>query len=212
MGGIEDRTGQVDQVLLVQELENLLMQSAPDSGTRPDGEAAVHGRLRRSEARWQRPPGAAADQDVDDRGKHGLIIDVRDPAALRTNSRRRQQRPCQLPQAVRNDPSPPSTPHRWTWLIIAAYTQLRLARPLFRDLRHPWEKPAAPNRLTPARVRRTFRNLHQHMACPARAPKPHRAGPGRPPGTKNRHRAPRYDVGKTVRREKTLIALERWKG
>ncbi|BCK73086.1 hypothetical protein Srufu_070390 [Streptomyces libani subsp. rufus] len=43
VGGIEDRTGQVDQVLLIQELENLLMQSAPDPGTRPDGEAAVHG-------------------------------------------------------------------------------------------------------------------------------------------------------------------------
>ncbi|GAA1192251.1 hypothetical protein GCM10009654_57010 [Streptomyces hebeiensis] len=45
----------------------------------------------------------------------------------------------------------------------------------------------------------------------ARAPKPHRPGPGRPPGTRNRRRAPRYDVGKTVRREKTLIALKRLK-
>lgn len=26
---------------------------------------------------------------------------------------------------------------------------------------------------------------------------------------KNKHRAPRYDVGKTVRREKTLVALQR---
>lgn len=57
----------------------------------------------------------------------------------------------------------PEAADRWTWLIIAAYTQLRLARPLTQDLRHPWEKPAAPNRLTPARVRRTFRNLRQHM-------------------------------------------------
>ncbi|MEU0249741.1 transposase [Streptomyces sp. NPDC006235] len=67
----------------------------------------------------------------------------------------------------------------------------------------------APHRLTPARVRRTFRNLRQHMPCPARAPKPHRPGPGRPPGTLNKHRAPRYDVGKTVRREKTVTALQR---
>lgn len=57
----------------------------------------------------------------------------------------------------------PEAADRWTWLIIAAYTQLRPARPLTQDLRHPWEKPAAPNRLTPARVRRTFRNLRQHM-------------------------------------------------
>jgi hypothetical protein len=93
----------------------------------------------------------------------------------------------------------PEAADRWTWLIIAAYTQLRLARPLGRDLRHAWEKPTTPGRLTPARVRQTFRNLRQYMPCPARAPKLHRPGPGRPPGARNRHRAPRYDVGKTVR-------------
>jgi len=27
------------------------------------------------------------------------------------------------------------------------------------DLRHPWERPAPPGRLTPARVRRGFRNI-----------------------------------------------------
>ncbi|MGY5124211.1 NF041680 family putative transposase [Streptomyces nigrescens] len=103
----------------------------------------------------------------------------------------------------------PEAADRWTWLIIAAHTQLRLARPLAQDLRHPWEKPAGPAQLTPARVRRAFRNLRATMLCPARAPKPHRPGPGRPPGARNRHRAPRYDVGKTVRREKTLTALQR---
>ncbi|TQK86887.1 hypothetical protein FB563_7044 [Streptomyces puniciscabiei] len=30
---------------------------------------------------------------------------------------------------------------RWTWLVIAPYAQLRLARPLATDLRRPWEKP-----------------------------------------------------------------------
>nr|WP_039628577.1 NF041680 family putative transposase [Streptomyces sp. 769] len=106
----------------------------------------------------------------------------------------------------------PEAADRWTWLIIAAHTQLRLARPLVQDRRHPWEKPASTDRLTPARVRRGFRNLRATMPCPARAPKPQRPGPGRPPGTKNRRQAPRYDVGKTVRREKTLIALQRLKG
>ncbi|MDN5854605.1 MAG: transposase, partial [Actinomycetia bacterium] len=53
----------------------------------------------------------------------------------------------------------PQAADRWTWLIIAAHTQLRLARPLAADLRRPWEKPAPPGRLTPARVRRGFRNL-----------------------------------------------------
>lgn len=70
----------------------------------------------------------------------------------------------------------------------------------------------APHQRIPARVRRTFRNLRQHLLCPARAPKPHRPGPGRPPGTPNRHRSPRYDVGNTVRRETTLIVLQRPKG
>ncbi|WSS24097.1 transposase [Streptomyces sp. NBC_01190] len=48
---------------------------------------------------------------------------------------------------------------RWTWLIIAAHTQFRLARPLATDLRRPWEKAAPPHKLTPARVRRGFRHL-----------------------------------------------------
>jgi hypothetical protein len=38
----------------------------------------------------------------------------------------------------------PQAAGRWTWLIIAAHTQLRLARPLAEDLRRPWEKPATP--------------------------------------------------------------------
>lgn len=43
----------------------------------------------------------------------------------------------------------PAAADRWTWLIIAAHTQLRLAR-LVADLRPPWEKPAQPR--TPARL------------------------------------------------------------
>jgi DDE superfamily endonuclease len=95
---------------------------------------------------------------------------------------------------------------RWTWLIIAAHTQLRLARPLVADLRRPWERPAAPNRLTPARVRRGFRNIRPTTPLPSRAPKPGRPGPGRPPGSRNHHPATNYDVGKTVKRNKTINA------
>ncbi|MFJ3520836.1 MULTISPECIES: NF041680 family putative transposase [unclassified Streptomyces] len=99
----------------------------------------------------------------------------------------------------------PEAADRWTWLIVTAHTQLRLARPLAEDLRRPWEKPADPGRLTPARVRRGFRNLRAHLPCPARAPKPNRPGPGRPLGSKNQQPATRYDVGKTVRRPETII-------
>ncbi len=85
---------------------------------------------------------------------------------------------------------------RWTWLIIVCHAQLRLARALAADLRRPWERPAPPGRLTPARVRRGFRNIRALTGCPAGAPKPGKPGPGRPPGSKNRRPAGRHDVGK----------------
>jgi DDE superfamily endonuclease len=88
----------------------------------------------------------------------------------------------------------PEAADRWTWLVLAAYTQLRLARRLAVDLRRPWEKPAQPNRLTPARVRRGFRHLRPQAGCPANAPKPSRPGPGRPPGRRNNRPADRHDV------------------
>jgi hypothetical protein len=88
----------------------------------------------------------------------------------------------------------PEAADRWTWLLIAAYTQLRLARGLAADLRRPWEKPAPPHRLSPARVRRGFRNIRPHLACPASVPKPSRPGPGRPAGQPNNQPAPRHDV------------------
>ncbi|WP_306943032.1 NF041680 family putative transposase [Streptomyces phaeochromogenes] len=101
----------------------------------------------------------------------------------------------------------PEAADRWTWILIVAHTQLRLARPLAEDLRRPWEKPTTSDRLTPARVRRGFRNIRAHLACPTRVPKPRGAGPGRPPGARNKHRAPRYDVGKTVKHPETLKAI-----
>jgi DDE superfamily endonuclease len=100
----------------------------------------------------------------------------------------------------------PAAADRWTWIIITCHAQLRLARPLADDLRLPWERPALPGRLTPARVRRGFRNIHATLPCLAGAPKPGKPGPGRPPGSKNRRPAPRHDVGKTTKREPTLRA------
>jgi hypothetical protein len=100
----------------------------------------------------------------------------------------------------------PHAADRWTWLVIACHAQLRLARALAADLRHPWERPAPPGRLTPARVRRGFRNIRAKAAQPAGAPKPDKPGPGRPPGSRNRRPAPRHDVGKTTRRELSLKA------
>jgi hypothetical protein len=78
----------------------------------------------------------------------------------------------------------PDQADRWTWLIVAAYTQLRLARPIVADQRLPWERHLKPDRLTPTRVRRGFRRLHPRLGTPASPPKPCRRGPGRPKGTR----------------------------
>ena len=106
----------------------------------------------------------------------------------------------------------PAAADRWTWLIIACYAQLRLARDLAADIRLPWQRPCPPGRLTPARVRRGFRNIRQALPGLAHAPKPGKPGPGRPPGSKNRRPAIRYDVGKTVKRDQPGKKTRRQKG
>lgn len=83
----------------------------------------------------------------------------------------------------------PEQADRWTWLIVAAYTQLRLARGLVADDRLPWERPCDPARLTPTRVRRGFRRLRAVLGTPASPPKYRKAGPGRPKGTRRPPRA-----------------------
>ena len=106
----------------------------------------------------------------------------------------------------------PAAADRWTWIIIAVHTQLRLARGLTDDLRRPWERPTPPERLTPTRVRRGFRLLRATITRPAGAPKPTRPGPGRPAGTRNRHPAARYDVGKTRKRTRNTTAHHKTTG
>ncbi len=100
----------------------------------------------------------------------------------------------------------------WTWLVIAAHTQLRLVCPLAEDLRRPWERRTEPHRLTPARVRRGFRHVRATAARPAAAPKPSRPGPGRPPGSRNKQRARHHDVGKTINRAESIKEHQAHKG
>jgi hypothetical protein len=78
----------------------------------------------------------------------------------------------------------PEQAERWSWLVAIALNQLRLARGHVGDLRLPWERPREPSALTPARVRRGFRQLRATLGSPANPPKPSRAGPGRPKGTR----------------------------
>lgn len=77
----------------------------------------------------------------------------------------------------------PEQADRWTFLVLGAYNQLRLARRSVADHRLPWEPPRDPARLTPTRVRRGFRQLVHTLGTPANPPKPTKAGPGRPKGS-----------------------------
>jgi hypothetical protein len=79
-------------------------------------------------------------------------------------------------------PRHPEQADRWTWLVLAAYAQLRLAREAACDQRLPWERPRPPGRLSPVRVCRGFPRLLVRLGSPAAAPKPAGRSPGRPKG------------------------------
>ena len=92
----------------------------------------------------------------------------------------------------------PEQADRWTWLVLAAFTQLRLARPCVADRRLPWERRYDPDRLTPVRVRRVVLALLVELGTPAKPPKPCGHSPGRPKGRRS-GRAERYPaLKKTV--------------
>jgi DDE superfamily endonuclease len=80
-------------------------------------------------------------------------------------------------------PRHPEQADRWTWLVLAGYTQLRLARELVGDQRLPWERPRPQPRLSPYRVRRGFPRLLCALGSPAAGPKPSGRSPGRPKGS-----------------------------
>ena len=85
----------------------------------------------------------------------------------------------------------PEQADRWTWLVVAAYTQLRLARTLVADARLPWQQALPVTSFTPGRVQRGCLTLLRQVGTPAAAPNPCGRSPGRPKG---RHSlpAPRY--------------------
>jgi hypothetical protein len=85
----------------------------------------------------------------------------------------------------------PEQADRWTWLVVLAYTQLRLARPLVVDQRLPWHRPQPAGKFTPARVQRGFSRLVPRLPVLACPPKPCGRSPGRPKG-KRSGRATRY--------------------
>lgn len=85
----------------------------------------------------------------------------------------------------------PEQADRWTQLVLLAYTQIRLARPVVADQRLPWERPSPESKLTPYRVRRALSVLLPHLPRIANPPKPCGRSPGRPIHAKSGP-APRY--------------------
>ena len=92
----------------------------------------------------------------------------------------------------------PAAADRWTWIVMAAHTLLRLARPLAIECRLPWQPPTpTPTpRLSPARVRATYRRACQNTLRPAEPPIASAPGPGRPHGSTNRIKPILQPVGK----------------
>jgi hypothetical protein len=95
----------------------------------------------------------------------------------------------------------PEQADTWTWLIVAAYTQLRLARDLVEDHRLPWERHAKPGDSPPhasvegfAAPHRPWAHqpVHRNPAEQARAA-PEEPAPDDEPATQ-RSRRPRSDV------------------
>ena len=86
---------------------------------------------------------------------------------------------------------------RWAWGVLAAYTQLRLARRLVAERRLPWERPRPPGQLTPWRVPRGFGDLAWTLGTPASAPQPCGRSPGRPKGSRSGP-APRFPALKAT--------------
>jgi hypothetical protein len=79
----------------------------------------------------------------------------------------------------------PEQADRWTWLVVAAFTQLRLARASVADMRLPWERRYEAGRLTPTRVHRVVSTLLGRVGTPAKPPKPCGRSPGRPKGRRS---------------------------
>jgi hypothetical protein len=102
----------------------------------------------------------------------------------------------------------PAAADRWTWLIITCHAQLWLARDLAADIRLPWQRPqprtATTQVMTPGRVRAGFRVVRHAAGTPASSGKYATPGPGRPPGSPNKRKAPRRHVGKTILTQHTI--------
>jgi hypothetical protein len=77
-------------------------------------------------------------------------------------------------------PRHPEQADRWTWLVLAGYTQLRLARAVAGDQRLPWERPdpnRACHRSGSAAAFRSFWSGRARRQARRNPPDAHQAGP-----------------------------------
>jgi hypothetical protein len=183
----------------------------PDLSGRPVRHRDRH-RVGRAASQTATPPGHAP-EDATDRARHhpprpgpaGPRQDGPTEGAVAVVGRPRRARPgpglagyvrrFDLEHTVRfakqtlgwTTPRPrhPEQADRWTWLVLATYAQLRLARQLAGDQRLPWERPRPQRRLSPVRVRRGFPQLLGALGSAAAAPKPAGRSPGRPRGSRS---------------------------
>lgn len=72
----------------------------------------------------------------------------------------------------------PEQSQLWSSLLLIASWQLWLARTAAQDNPRPWQKPQAPEKMTPGRVQRGMNGVLAGIGTPAQAPKPRGKSPG----------------------------------
>jgi hypothetical protein len=99
----------------------------------------------------------------------------------------------------------PEQAERWSDLMPLLTWQLWLARALVGATPLPWQKPQAPERLTPGRVHQGMAALLAAIGTPAQPPKPRGKAPGWPAGRPRRRRE-RYAVVAKARKKPKVAA------
>ena len=78
--------------------------------------------------------------------------------------------------------STPEQSELWSTLLVVASWELWLARGATPDAPRPWQKPQAPEKMTPGRVHQGLGAVLAGLGTPADAPKPRGKSPGWPAG------------------------------
>ena len=94
----------------------------------------------------------------------------------------------------------PAAADRWTWLMIAAMPSCVWPGASPKTCAAPGNDRPRPGRLTPARVRRGFRNIRGKTAQAGRCTETRQGRPWTPARVEKPPPCTRHDVGKTTKR------------